>query len=253
MGVRFLVYVGLVQGIEVARRERASHQYVSRIELFGEALDDEARLRPFVIALPESGGTSPVDPIVAVMKGNNPESACLKNVAAYDSRAASDQQVEIERFYFFDVLVGKPIHQAGLGDDGRQGQHLVDQLSQIERLIMVRMQAGPLEQQGFYRDDQPKQDFREQDVRSPLQENLADLAPIRVPGASVDDEMGNLDIGTIFCPEGQFMNVFSRKRPAHQQADLESLHGRFDFRFPLYDTILNPGSRTTIALSGMSL
>src|SRR5258708_24151214 len=63
MGIRFLIQGGLVQRIGEASSERASDQHFSPIELFSEPLNDEPRLSPFVIALPESRRTSPFKPI----------------------------------------------------------------------------------------------------------------------------------------------------------------------------------------------
>src|SRR5712691_11724086 len=118
MNVRFLIKVGLVERIEQARPERASNQHFSGIELFGEALNNETCLRPFVIGLPESRRTSSVDSIVAVMKRNNAQSTGVKNVTVQYSRAAAYQYIKIQRLYFFNILGRESIHETRFGNDG---------------------------------------------------------------------------------------------------------------------------------------
>ena len=141
--------MSLVQGIEVTRHIRTSNQYVSGVEFFGEALNNETRLRPFVITLPESCRTPSVNSIVTVVKGNNPESTCVKNVTTHYSGAISYQYVEIERLYLFDILGGKSIHETGLGNDGIYYQYVVDEFPQIKYPIVIAMHTVPFEEQAF--------------------------------------------------------------------------------------------------------
>src|SRR5439155_7609167 len=108
----FLVYMSLIQGVVTACRKKSPDQHISSIEFFGQALEDETRPGPPVIALPESGRPAPVDPVVAVMKQHDPEPARAENIAAQYPRTAPDQKIKVECIYIFYVLVVIPINVA---------------------------------------------------------------------------------------------------------------------------------------------
>ena len=109
MGEGLLVHVSLIEGVVIACCEKTPYQHLPRVELLGQTLDDKSRLGPLVVALPESGRSSSVDFVVAMMEGYDPESTCTKYTASQYSLTAPYQQIKVESLYLLDVLVRKPI------------------------------------------------------------------------------------------------------------------------------------------------